>query len=243
LGLEDPTREIAAKLLQEKGKIDVVIPRGGERLIDFVLKNTRIPVFLNDKGICHVFVDASANLHDAASIVENAKCQRPGVCNSMETVLVHSDVAEKFLPSLYEKLSRYPVKWNGCEETVRILEGRSDVKPVTKDSYDTEYLRLEMNCRVVSSVLEAIEHIRAHGSRHSEAILTENAENATRFQKEVDAAAVYWNASTRFTDGGEFGLGAEIGISTQKLHARGPIGVRELMSLRYWIKGEGTVRK
>jgi len=175
--------------------------------------------------------------------VANAKTQRPSTCNAMETVLVHRSVAAKFLPELYKELQSKSVQWFGCPETLRILSRHADVHPATEESWDTEYLDFKMNCRVVASQVEAEEHISAHGSGHSEAIVTQSMEAARRFEREIDAAVVYWNASTRFTDGFELGLGGELGISTQKLHVRGPVGLRELTSLRWIIEGTGQTRK
>jgi glutamate-5-semialdehyde dehydrogenase len=178
----------------------------------------------------------------ALKIVENAKAQRPGVCNAMETVLIHESRAKEMIPLLYQKLARYLMEWHGCPETVKILKGREHVKRAGKDDFDTEYLDLKMNCRVVKSYDEAVRHIEEHGSRHSESIVTKNEETARNFQTDIDAAAVYWNASTRFTDGFELGLGGEMGISTQKLHVRGPVGLKELTSLRWIIDGSGQIR-
>lgn len=241
-GITDPNREIPAFLLQQRQWIDVVVPRGGDALIDYVVKNSAIPVIKNDRGMCHVYVHEDADLKMAQSIVANAKTQRPGVCNAMETVLVHRAVAEQFLPNLYEALQTKKVEWHGCPETLRILNGREKVHLATDASWDTEYLDYVMNCRVVASQVEAEEHIGEHGSGHSEAIITKSNEGARRFEREIDAAAVYWNASTRFTDGFALGLGGELGISTQKLHVRGPVGLRELTSLRWIIEGDGQVR-
>jgi glutamate-5-semialdehyde dehydrogenase len=242
-GVTDPDREIPAFLLKQRQWIDVVVPRGGDSLIHYVVENSNIPIIKNDRGMCHVYVHEDADLKSAQAIVVNAKTQRPGVCNSMETVLVHHVVAKGFLPALYDELKTKNVEWFGCPETVRILSGREGVHPATEQSWDTEYLDYKMNCRVVRSQSEAEEHIAQHGSGHSEAIITRSSEAARRFEREIDAAAVYWNASTRFTDGFELGLGGELGISTQKLHVRGPVGLRELTSLRWIIEGDGQIRK
>jgi glutamate-5-semialdehyde dehydrogenase len=241
-GITDPDRALLQQLLTARRWIDVVVPRGGSQLIDFVVENARIAIIKNDRGLCHVYVHEDADLAMAQKIVVNAKTQRPGVCNSMETVLVHERIKEKFLKGLHDELSSFPVSWFGCPETLRILQGRKHVGPATDESWDTEYLDLKMNCRVVDSLGEAIEHIERHGSGHSESIVTRSEKSAKHFQSHMDAAAVYWNASTRFTDGFEFGLGGELGISTQKLHVRGPIGLRELTSLRWVIDGSGQVR-
>jgi glutamate-5-semialdehyde dehydrogenase len=243
IGITDPDRTHVDFLLQQKNWIDVVVPRGGDSLIEYVSRTSQIPVIKNDRGMCHVYVHEDADLQMAANIVLNAKTQRPGVCNAMETVLVHAQAASKFLPLLYSKLSPLGVKWFACPRTLAILGAQADVSPVGAKSWDTEYLSLSMNCRVVDSLDEALAHIEAHGSRHSEAIITGSEIIAERFQGEVDAAAVYWNASTRFTDGFELGLGGELGISTQKLHVRGPVGLRELTSIRWVMKGNGHVRK
>jgi glutamate-5-semialdehyde dehydrogenase len=239
-GITDPDRALVETLLEQKQWIDVVVPRGGDGLIEFVTRASRIPVIKNDRGLCHVYVHEDADLAMAERIVVNAKCQRPGVCNSMETVLVHSSVAERFVPGLHAALPG--VQWFGCPRTVQILGSKPNVAPASATSFDTEYLSLQMNCRIVDSFEDAIAHIERHGSRHSEAIITASAGTARRFEDEVDAAAVYWNASTRFTDGFELGLGGELGISTQKLHVRGPVGLRELTSVRWVIEGNGQTR-
>jgi glutamate-5-semialdehyde dehydrogenase len=192
--------------------------------------------------MCHVYVHEDADLKKAQAIVVNAKAQRPGVCNAMETLLVHRSVAPRFLPELYKELQAKGVEWFCCPEALKILKGQSSVHAATEASWDTEYLDYKMNCRIVASQNEAEEHIAAHGSGHSEAIVTNSSEAARRFEREIDAAAVYWNASTRFTDGFELGLGGELGISTQKLHVRGPVGLRELTSLRWIIEGNGQIR-
>jgi len=242
-GIGDSDRKIPAKLLDLPEWIDVVVPRGGDSLIKFVTESSRIPIIKNDRGMCHVYVHEDADLKMAADIVENAKTQRPGVCNAMETLLVHKSQAEKLLPGLQERLARKGVEWFVCPASAKILKGKSGVKKATSKNWDTEYLDLKLNCRIVDSLEQAIEHIEQHGSRHSEAIITRSPDAARKFQTEVDAAAVYWNASTRFTDGFEFGLGGELGISTQKLHVRGPVGLRELTSVRYILTGYGQVRK
>lgn len=241
-GVTDPDRQLVERLLQEKNRIDVVVPRGGEGLIEFVTSHSLIPVIKNDRGLCHVYVHSEADLGMAEQIILNAKTQRPGVCNAMETLLVDEKIAKTFLPRLHALLEPFDLIWHGCEKTAGILSGKSNVERAEKKNWDTEYLSLEMNCRVVRSLEEAIEHIEFHGSRHSEAILTQSEAIARRFQFEVDAAAVYWNASTRFTDGFELGLGGELGISTQKLHVRGPVGLRELTSVRWIMDGQGQVR-
>jgi len=246
-GVTSPDRKLAHALLQQKKWIDVVVPRGGDGLIEFVTKHSQIPVIKNDRGLCHIYVHEDANLDMALGIVENAKVQRPGVCNSMETLLVHRSVSAEFLTRLYDRISTedspHTVYWYGDRDTLKILKGQERIKAATPKSWDTEYLDYKMNCRVVDSLDEAIEHIETHGSRHSEAIITASSETARTFEQEVDAAAVYWNGSTRFTDGFELGLGGELGISTQKLHVRGPVGLRELTSVRWIIEGQGQVRQ
>ena len=245
-GITDPDRKLILALLQEKKSIDVVVPRGGEALIDFVVENSKIPIIKNDRGLCHVFVNQDADLDMAAEIVFNAKTQRPGVCNSMETLLVHDRIKETFLPKVHERLAALKsgeVKWHLCPSSLKILQGRKNVALANALDWDTEYLDLALNCKVVGSLSEALEHIEKHGSKHSEAIVTASEDDAKIFESEVDAAAVYWNASTRFTDGFELGLGGELGISTQKLHVRGPVGLRELTNVRWIIEGNGQIRR
>ncbi len=239
-GVVDPDRALVEFLLKQKQWIDVVVPRGGDGLIDYVTKTSLIPVIKNDRGLCHVYVHEDADLAMAERIVVNSKTQRPGVCNSMETVLVHASRARAFLPSLHAAMPG--VSWYGCDRTLAALPGAARVERAQDASYDNEYLALKMNCRVVDSFEQAVEHIEKHGSRHSEAIVTASRERATAFEGAVDAAAVYWNASTRFTDGFELGLGGELGISTQKLHVRGPVGLRELTSVRWIVEGDGQIR-
>ncbi len=241
-GIRDPDRGITEALLKQPRWIDIVVPRGGDRLIEFVMKESMIPIIKNDRGMCHVYVHEDADQEMALAVVENAKLQRPGVCNAMETLLVHSSIAQEFLPRLHERLKAGGVRWFGDARACGILPGKPEVQPASPSNWDQEYLDAKMNCRVVDSLEEAIEHIEAHGSRHSESIVTASEKVARHFQSEVDAAAVYWNASTRFTDGFALGLGGELGISTQKLHVRGPVGLRELTSVRWVIDGKGQVR-
>jgi glutamate-5-semialdehyde dehydrogenase len=215
------------------------MPRGGEALIRSVTENARVPVIKHYKGVCHVFVDESADQTKALAIVENAKCQRPGVCNAMETLLVHNRIAASFLPRMAQRLMELGVELRG-DNTSRDLV--PSIKPATEDDWYAEYLALILAVRIVPSVTAAIEHINHYGSRHSDAIVTESKHSARQFAQEVDSAAVYVNASTRFTDGGEFGMGAEIGISTDKLHARGPMGLEELTTYKYVVSGQGQVR-
>lgn len=241
LGVEDYDRAHIGEMLKRSDLIDIVVPRGGERLIRFVQENATMPIIKNDRGLCHAFVDEDADLDMALNVVVNAKVSRPAVCNSLETVLVHAGIAKDFLPRLYQAMPN--VDWRVDEKTLSIFKTQSDrIKIADSSSWDTEYLDLVLNCRVVDGLEQALEHIEQHGSRHSETILTRSEEKARRFQNEVDAAAVYWNASTRFTDGFEFGLGGELGISTQKLHVRGPVGLRELTTPRWIIDGNGQIR-
>lgn len=237
--IETTDRAAVEALLKLNEYIDVIIPRGGAGLIRTVVANSTVPVIETGSGVCHTFVDASADLAMAADIAFNAKVSRPAVCNAMETLLVHRAVAAAFLPSLLARLHDAGVELRGCPET---RQYHPAVKPATEEDWAAEYLDLILAVRVVGSLDEALAHIARYGTHHSEAIVTRDYANARRFQREVDAAAVYVNASTRFTDGGEFGFGAEIGISTQKLHARGPMGLAELTSTKYLIDGQGQVR-
>lgn len=236
--LPDSSREGVAKLIKMDKLVDLIIPRGGEALIRFVSENATVPVVKHDKGVCHTFVDKEANLEQAISIVINAKCQRPSACNSLETLLVHEAVAEAFLPRMKEALDVTGAVVKGCLKTQKIL----DVALATDEDYHTEHLSNALSIKIVESVDEAIEHIAEFGSSHSEAILSENYTTTERFLNEVDAACVYVNASTRFTDGGEFGFGAEVGISTNKLHARGPMGINDLTTYKFKVYGKGQIR-
>ena len=238
--IEDTSRQLVDAMLRAEGGIDLIMPRGGESLIREVSEKSRIPVIKHYKGICHVYVDSEADLDMAEKICFNAKVQRPGVCNAMETMLVHEKAAEAFLPRMAAKLREAGVRLKGCPRTRQILGALAE-KADEKD-FATEWLDLVLSVRVVVSEEEAIEHIAMFGSDHSDAIVTENAASAREFLKRVDSAAVYVNASTRFTDGGEFGKGAEIGISTDKLHARGPMGLEELCTYKYVVRGSGQIR-
>lgn len=238
--VHDTSRESAKELMGLRDYIDVLIPRGGGGLIKSVVENASVPVIETGRGNCHVYVDDSADLDMAASIVENAKCSRPSVCNAMETLLVNHLVADEFLPLLLPRLQKYNVELRCDEATLKIL-GNSAI-PATMEDWETEYDDYILAIKCVSDIDEAMDHIARYGSGHSEAIITNDYAKSQRFLNEVDAAAVYVNASTRFTDGGEFGLGAEIGISTQKMHARGPMGLRELTSSKFVIYGNGQVR-
>jgi len=234
------SREAVLQMLKMDKYIDVIIPRGGESLIRTVAENSTIPVIKHYKGVCHIFVDREVDLDMAENICFNAKVQRPGVCNAMETLLVDKAIAESFLPGMIQRFREAKVEIRGDEKVRQIVP---DVKPATEEDWFCEYLDLILSVRVVEGLEEAIEHINFYGSHHSDAIITSNYLKAKKFCREVDSAAVYVNASTRFTDGGEFGMGAEIGISTQKLHARGPMGVKELTSYKFIILGEGQIRK
>jgi gamma-glutamyl phosphate reductase len=234
-------REVLLQLVTLKDLIDVVIPRGGEELKELLSAHSRVPVIAAAGGNCHVYVDAAADLDMALAITVNAKCQRPGVCNAAETLLVHHDVAAAFLPRVVAELTRRGVEL-AVDRTTAELVPDPRLKRANRTHYETEFLDLKMAVRVVGSLDEAIDHVTTFGSGHSEAIVTGDLEAAQRFTREVDAAVVYVNASTRFTDGGQFGLGAEMGISTQKLHARGPISLRELTCQKYVAWGDGQVR-
>ena len=232
-------REETIKILEAKDYVDLVIPRGGEDLKDFVLKHSKIPVIGAGGGTCHLFIDESAKEDEALKIALNAKCQRPGVCNAIETILVHRNIAENILPKLDKALKEKNVEIFACERTRSILP---NVQEATEEDWYKEYLDLKIAVRVVDSLEEAIDHINKYGTKHSESIVTQDEKNAKIFQSYVDAACVYVNASTRFTDGEEFGFGSEIGISTQKLHARGPIALEGLVTYKYLISGDGQIR-
>ncbi|EFM09714.1 gamma-glutamyl phosphate reductase [Paenibacillus curdlanolyticus YK9] len=237
--IEDSNRASVDEMLKLNGLLDVVIPRGGASLIQNVVQNATVPVIETGAGICHTFVDESADVEMAANIAVNAKAQRPSVCNSMETLLIHRACAASHLPVIADRMRAAKVAIRGCDATRELL---ADAAPVTEQDYATEYNDYILNIRVVDSLDEALAHIAKFGTMHSECIVTENNSNAQQFLQDVDAAAVYHNASTRFTDGFEFGYGAEIGISTQKLHARGPMGLPALTSTKYTIKGNGQIR-
>lgn len=238
--VENTDRESVQVLMQMDDYIDVLIPRGGAGLKKSVSENSKVPVIITGEGNCHIYVDKNADFEMAKDIVINAKTNRPSVCNAAETLLVHKDIAEEFLPSMLSELEEKGVLIHGCEKTCSIYP---KAKKACKDDWSCEYLDLIIAVKVVDSLDEAIEHINNYGTLHSEAIITENYSNANKFLNEIDAACVYVNASTRFTDGGQFGFGAEIGISTQKLHARGPMGLRELTCKKYLILGQGQVRE
>ena len=240
--LSDTSRETANEMMRLNGVIDVLIPRGGASLIRAVCDNATVPIIETGVGNCHVYVDESCDATMALNIVDNAKTQRPSVCNSMETLLIHEAVAPTLLPVIYQKLQEHQVEFRCDARGCAILQSAANVLPATEDDYATEFNDYIMAVKVVDGVDEAIAHIARYGSMHSEAIVTGDTDIASRFLQQVDAAAVYHNASTRFTDGFEFGLGAEIGISTQKMHARGPMGLNELTSVKYLIFGTGQVR-
>jgi glutamate-5-semialdehyde dehydrogenase len=238
--VNSPERSVAEALMGMRQYIDVLIPRGGADLIKTVVEKSRIPVIETGTGNCHVYVEEDADLEKATPIVINAKCQRPGTCNAAEKLLVHRSIAERYLPVVIAELRKNGVEVRGDEEVCRIVP---DVKTATEQDWYTEYLDFIMGVKVVKDLDEAIAHINKYGTHHSDSILTADFDKAMRFIKEVDSAAVYWNASTRFTDGNQFGLGAEIGISTQKLHARGPMSAQHLTTTKYVILGDGQIRK
>ncbi len=238
--VENTSREISTEMMRANDYIDVLIPRGGAGLIQAVVKNATVPVIETGTGNCHIYIDETADIEMAAAITDNGKTQRPSVCNALETCLVHKSIAREFLPKLKQVLDKHQVEIRGCRRTQEILG--DCVIPATDEDYATEFLDYIISIKVVDTIEEAIAHIRKFSTGHSECIITENYSKAERFQKEVDSACVYVNCSTRFTDGGEFGLGAEIGISTQKLHARGPMGLRELTAIKYLVHGNGQIR-
>lgn len=236
--IDNTDRAIVPIIATSKGLVDVIIPRGGEGLINAVSNAATIPVIKHDKGVCHTYIDKAANLSMAQEVAFNAKVQRPSTCNAMETLLVHKDIANEFLPKMAELFRKASVELRGSDRVANVIE----CNKVTDEDWDMEYNDLILSIEIVDTVDEAISHIEKHGSLHSEAIITEDYQVAEYFLNRVDAAAVYLNASTRFTDGGEFGLGAEMGISTQKLHARGPMGAKDLTTYKYIIYGSGQVR-
>ncbi|MCH5348832.1 MAG: glutamate-5-semialdehyde dehydrogenase [Oscillospiraceae bacterium] len=238
--VDDTTREVTSQLMKCSDYLDVLIPRGGAGLIRAVKENATVPVIETGVGNCHVFIDETADPDMAVNIIDNGKTQRPSVCNAVESLLVHENIAEKVLPLVKARLDEHNVEIRGCEKTAAILG--NCVIPATEEDYATEFLDYIISVKVVKDISEAISHISVFSTGHSECIVTNSLANAERFKNEIDAAAVYVNASTRFTDGGMFGLGAEIGISTQKLHARGPMGLRELTSMKYLIDGNGQIR-
>jgi len=237
--IENPDRACVMEMLKANHSVDLIIPRGGEGLIRMVSENSTIPVIKHDKGVCHIYVDSDADPAMASDICFNAKVQRPGTCNAMEAMLVHKDLSRTFLPEVLKRFADAKVEIRGCVRTQEALPG---VMAATAQDWDTEYNDLILNVKVVDSMEEAMDHIAAHGSQHSEAIVTKDYAKAMRFTREVDASAVFVNASTRLNDGFEFGLGAEIGISTTRIHARGPMGLEELTSTKFIVLGNGQIR-
>lgn len=236
--IDDTDRDLVMDMLKSNKYLDLIIPRGGKGLIEFVIKNSTVPTLQTGEGNCHLFVDETAKLENALAILINAKTQRLGVCNACETLLVHKNIKDKFLPMVYSAL-KGKIELRGSSDTKEII----DVKLATEQDYVEEFLDAILAIKVVENVDEAIEHINKYGTKHSESIITENITNANKFQRRIDASTVYVNASTRFTDGSEFGFGAEMGISTQKIHARGPIGLNQLVTYKYLVMGEGQIRK
>lgn len=231
-------REATNAFVRMKGYVDLMIPRGGKGLIQFVKENATMPIIETGAGNCHIYIDDTADMNDSVKVAVNAKCQRPSVCNAVESMLVHESVAAEFLPLFMSATRDYSLEIRGCELVQRIIP----CTPATEEDFFTEYNDYIISVKIVSNIDEAIEHINKHSTSHSETIMTKSLDNAEKFTSEIDSAAVYVNASTRFTDGGEFGLGAEIGISTQKLHARGPMGLSALTSEKYIILGNGAIR-
>ncbi|MCM1546071.1 MAG: glutamate-5-semialdehyde dehydrogenase [Clostridiales bacterium] len=244
--IEDTSRQSANELMQAKGYVDLLIPRGGAGLIRACVENATVPCIETGTGICHIYADGAANFEKALNIIENAKCSRPSVCNAAEVCLVDKKIAGKFLPLLWERLVekrlQSPVEIIADEGAYALLKGRKNCRLAGESDFDTEFLDYKLAVALVGGVGEAIAHIAAHSTHHSDCIVTEDSEAAQKFVAAVDSAAVYVNASTRFTDGGEFGLGCEMGISTQKLHARGPMGLKELTAYKYVVRGDGNVR-
>jgi len=236
--LPDSSREGVAKLIKQDKYVDLIVPRGGEALIKFVSSNASVPVVKHDKGLCHTYIDEDADFTKALAVIINAKCRRTGICGALETLLVDKAIADEILPSIKEAYNAQGTQIRGCKQTQAIVE----VESATDEDYATEYLDNIITIKVVDGVEDAISHIEQYGSQHSEAIITENYTTAEKFLNTIDAACVYLNASTQFTDGGEFGFGAEVGISTNKLHARGPMGVTELTTYKYKIYGNGEIR-
>lgn len=239
--IESTDRTLVKEMITLNQYIDVLIPRGGKGLKNFIIENATIPVIETGAGVCHIFVDETADIEMAIPIIENAKTQRPSVCNAIETVLVHQNIAKKILPQLTELLLNKNVELRYSQEALEFVKNNK-VKLATEEDFGEEYLDLILSLKLVNNIDEAIDYINEHSTKHSDSILTKNIDNAERFLNEVDSAVVYLNASTRFSDGGEFGFGGEIGISTQKLHARGPMGIRELTTTKYVVRGNGQIR-
>jgi len=237
--LPDSSREGVANLIKQDKYVDLIIPRGGEALIKFVSSNASVPVVKHDKGLCHTYIDQDANIQKALDVTFNAKCRRPGICGAMETLLIDKKIAKKVLPKIKEQFDKSGTILKGCSKTCKII----DIQKATKEDWDTEYLDNILSIKIMSNLDDAINHISKYGSGHSDAIITENYTTAEKFLNNIDSACVYLNASTQFTDGGEFGFGAEVGISTNKLHARGPMGINELTTYKFKIYGNGQTRK
>ncbi len=236
--LPDSSREGVANLIKQDEYVDLIIPRGGSALIKYISENSSVPVVKHDKGLCHTYIHKDANIQKALDVSINAKCRRAGICGAMETMLVDEEIAKDILPLLKEQFDKYDTELRGCNQTQNII----DVNEANDEDWNTEYLENILSIKIVSNVTEAIEHIRQYGSDHSDAIITENYTDAEQFLNSVDSACVYLNASTQFTDGGQFGFGAEVGISTNKLHARGPMGINELTTYKFKILGSGNTR-
>lgn len=237
--LPDSSREGIAKLIKESKYVDLIVPRGGEELIKFISENSSVPVIKHDKGVCHIYVDKDASVGKIIDIVINAKCQKPSACNSMETLLLHENIASYILPGLEDAFKEQNTKLKACKEAIKLINATL----AKEEDFYTEYLSNTLNIKIVKDIDEAIKHIQKYGSGHSESILSENYTSVNKFLNQVDAACVYANASTRFTDGGAFGLGAEVGISTNKLHSRGPMGINDLTTFKYKVYGQGQIRK
>jgi len=236
--LPDSSREGVANLIKQDKYVDLIIPRGGEALIKFVSTNATVPVVKHDKGLCHTYIDKDAEIQKAIQVSLNAKCRRVGICGAMETMLVDENIAKEILPLIYDEFTKHKTLLKGCIKTQQII----DIAKASEEDFDTEYLDNILSIKIVNGVDEAISHIALYGSGHSDAIITQNYSTAEKFLNSVDSACVYLNASTQFTDGGEFGFGAEVGISTNKLHARGPMGINELTTYKYKIYGDGQIR-
>ncbi len=244
LGMTSYDRDLVNQLLKQKNYIDIVVPRGGEKLIAHVQSKSLMPVIKNDRGLCHAYIHEDAELEMAKKIVVNAKTSRPSVCNALESILIHRKLAESFLQKLIPELKNFDMKFFACKDSFKILKKHKQNVMLAKEAnFNTEYLDYKVNVKIVKNLEEALLHIEKYGSKHSETIITESEKTAREFQSQVDAAVVYWNASTRFTDGFEMGLGGEIGISTQKLHVRGPVGLKELTSGRWVVDGHGQIRQ
>jgi glutamate-5-semialdehyde dehydrogenase len=236
--IEDTDRKLVLELIQSKGYVDLVVPRGGKNLINNVIENSKVPFIETGAGNCHIYVDDEADLDMALNVIMNAKVSRPSVCNAVESILINDKIKERFLPLLKQELENFQVEIRGCNETRKYI----NVDSATEEDFYQEYNDYIVSIKIVNNLTDAINHINKYGTKHSDAIITTNIDKANTFLNEIDSACVYVNASTRFTDGGEFGFGAELGISTQKLHARGPMGLKEMTTYKYKIYGSGEVR-